>query len=212
MNITRSSMGGGGLIRQKNRSALLAAVATTSAAAASSFISLSHKPSSSSLPIALDIIPKRYIYDDAHDDNSRDITVSNSWRLSDYSRRSNTTIFTNAKRSFSSNNNSSSDDDQNNTTTPSPSSSQPTNNRRASSTTTWQPNQTTSTFTKMLNNNNNVATGRPSSNNTSNHNCKEIIKAYAQCVITKQNEGILTKGVCDKEYKALMDCFRAALG
>ena len=62
-------------------------------------------------------------------------------------------------------------------------------------------------------NNNNVASSRASGNNisnTNNHNCKEIIQAYAQCVITKQNEGVLTKGVCDREYKALMDCFRAA--
>ena len=214
MNITRSSIGSGGrLIRQKNKSALLAAIATSStAAAASSFItasSHSRKPSSSSLPIALDFISKRYKYDNAHDENSRDImTALASWRLSDYSRRNNntTTIISNAKRSFSSNSNSSSssDDDQNNTAT-----SQPTNNDNTV-TTLWQPNQTTLTFTKMLNNNTNVASGRPSSTNTNNHNCKEIIQAYAQCVITKQNEGVLTKGVCEKEYNALMDCFRAA--
>ena len=212
----------GGIIRQKNKSALAAVATTSTAAAAASFISLSHKPSSSSsssLPIALDFISKRYKYDNAHhNENSRDImTASTSWRLSDYSRRiSNTTIISNAKRSFTSNSSSSSkssssssssDNTQNITTTPSLS-LQPTNNRKASSTTIWQPNQTTSTFTKMLNTND--ASGRLSSNNTNNHNCKEIISAYAQCVITKQNKGVLTKGVCEKEYNALMDCFRAA--
>ena len=194
-------MGGGGLIirrsfcKNENRSALAAVTAATSAAAASSFTSLCHKPSSLSLPIAADVISKRYQYDNAHyNDNSRDMTAS---RLSDYSRHGNTTIIPNAKRSFSSDY-SSSDDNQNNIATPSSSS-------QKTATTLWQPNQTTTTFTKMLNNN--VSAGN---NSNSNKNCKEIIKAYAQCVITKQNEGILTKGVCEKEYNALMECFRAA--
>mmetsp|Transcript_18346 Transcript_18346/g.28796 ORF Transcript_18346/g.28796 Transcript_18346/m.28796 type:complete len:179 (-) Transcript_18346:423-959(-) len=56
--------------------------------------------------------------------------------------------------------------------------------------TAWQPNQTTSTFTKMQS------------------TCPDLMKAYAQCVISKQNEGVMEQGVCQKEYERLMDCFR----
>jgi hypothetical protein len=59
-----------------------------------------------------------------------------------------------------------------------------------SSTTSWQPNQTTTTFTKMQS------------------ICPEIIQAYATCVISKQNKGILVQGVCEQEYIKLMDCFK----
>ncbi len=58
--------------------------------------------------------------------------------------------------------------------------------------TAWQPNQTTSTFTKMQT------------------TCPDLMKAYAQCVISKQNEGVLEQGVCQEEYERLMDCFRMA--
>ncbi|KAK1743517.1 hypothetical protein QTG54_006138 [Skeletonema marinoi] len=57
-------------------------------------------------------------------------------------------------------------------------------------TTTWQPNQTTSTFTKMKS------------------TCPDLMKAYAQCVIQKQNEGVLEQGACQVEYEQLMECFR----
>ena len=57
-------------------------------------------------------------------------------------------------------------------------------------TTTWQPNQTTSTFTKMQS------------------TCPDLMKAYAQCVIQKQTEGVLEQGACEVEYEKLMDCFR----
>jgi len=64
------------------------------------------------------------------------------------------------------------------------------NNNDNDTTTAWQPNQTTSTFTKMKS------------------TCPELMKAYAQCVISKQNEGVMEQGVCQKEYERLMDCFR----
>ena len=54
----------------------------------------------------------------------------------------------------------------------------------------WQPNQLTSTYTKMQS------------------ICPDSIKAYAQCVISKQNEGVLEQGGCELEYGKLMDCFR----
>jgi hypothetical protein len=54
----------------------------------------------------------------------------------------------------------------------------------------WQPNQTTSTFTKMQS------------------ICPETLKAYATCVISNQNKGMLVQGVCNDEYTKLMDCFR----
>ena len=38
--------------------------------------------------------------------------------------------------------------------------------------------------------------------------CPDAMKAYAQCVIEKQNEGALTKGACDESFKKVMDCFR----
>eukprot|EP00986_Skeletonema_menzelii_P008020 scaffold3248_cov150-Skeletonema_menzelii.AAC.9 len=54
----------------------------------------------------------------------------------------------------------------------------------------WEPNLTTSMYTKMQS------------------TCPDVIKAYAQCVISKQNEGVLEQGVCETEYERLMDCFR----
>ena len=65
-----------------------------------------------------------------------------------------------------------------------------TNNNDKNTTTAWHPNQTTSTFTKMQS------------------TCPDLMKAYAQCVISKQNEGVLEQGVCQQEYERLMDCFR----
>eukprot|EP00574_Skeletonema_japonicum_P008365 CAMPEP_0201718258 /NCGR_PEP_ID=MMETSP0593-20130828/3812_1 /ASSEMBLY_ACC=CAM_ASM_000672 /TAXON_ID=267983 /ORGANISM="Skeletonema japonicum, Strain CCMP2506" /LENGTH=47 /DNA_ID= /DNA_START= /DNA_END= /DNA_ORIENTATION= len=38
--------------------------------------------------------------------------------------------------------------------------------------------------------------------------CPDLMKAYAQCVISKQNEGALEQSVCREEYETLMDCFR----
>ncbi|KAK1733011.1 hypothetical protein QTG54_016342 [Skeletonema marinoi] len=60
----------------------------------------------------------------------------------------------------------------------------------SATTNTWQPNQTTSTFTKMKS------------------TCPELMKVYAQCVIQKQNEGVLEQGACQVEYEQLMECFR----
>jgi len=55
-----------------------------------------------------------------------------------------------------------------------------------------KPNQTTSAFTEMT------------------LLCPQIIKSYASCVIQAQNNGMLQKqqGVCEEEYRQLMDCFR----
>mmetsp|Transcript_33021 Transcript_33021/g.67462 ORF Transcript_33021/g.67462 Transcript_33021/m.67462 type:complete len:178 (+) Transcript_33021:67-600(+) len=64
------------------------------------------------------------------------------------------------------------------------------NNSDTPTTNTWQPNQTTSTFTKMKS------------------TCPDLMKAYAQCVIQKQNEGVLEQGACQVEYEQLMECFR----
>lgn len=55
----------------------------------------------------------------------------------------------------------------------------------------WQPNQTTRIFQQM------------------ESICPDAMKAYAQCVIEKQNEGALTKGACDESFKKVMDCFRS---
>jgi hypothetical protein len=54
----------------------------------------------------------------------------------------------------------------------------------------YQPNQTTKIFTRM------------------EQQCPEVLKEYAQCVIEKQNNGVLVKGACDESFKRVMDCFR----
>ena len=54
----------------------------------------------------------------------------------------------------------------------------------------WQPNQTTRIFQRM------------------EKTCPDALKAYAQCVIEKQNNGVLVKGACDESFGKVMDCFR----
>jgi hypothetical protein len=55
----------------------------------------------------------------------------------------------------------------------------------------WQPNQTTTIFRKMEN------------------TCPDVMKAYAQCVIEKQNSGALIRDACAVQFQAVMDCFRS---
>mmetsp|Transcript_13749 Transcript_13749/g.29107 ORF Transcript_13749/g.29107 Transcript_13749/m.29107 type:complete len:120 (+) Transcript_13749:95-454(+) len=55
----------------------------------------------------------------------------------------------------------------------------------------WQPNQTTVIFQRM------------------EKNCPDVLKAYAKCVIEKQNSGALVQGACDEQFKAVMNCFRS---
>lgn len=54
----------------------------------------------------------------------------------------------------------------------------------------YQPNQTTKIFTRM------------------EQQCPEVLKEYAQCVIEKQNNGVLVKGACEDSFERVMDCFR----
>ena len=54
-----------------------------------------------------------------------------------------------------------------------------------------QPNQTTVIYQKM------------------EMKCPEIMTDYAKCVINKQNEGALIQGACEKEFIAVMDCFKS---
>ena len=55
----------------------------------------------------------------------------------------------------------------------------------------WQPNQTTQIYQRM------------------EQTCPDELKAYAQCVIQKQNNGALVKGSCEESFLKVMDCFRA---
>ncbi|KAL7433738.1 hypothetical protein ACHAXH_007352 [Discostella pseudostelligera] len=55
----------------------------------------------------------------------------------------------------------------------------------------WQPNQTTTIFQKM------------------ETTCPDAMKAYAQCVINKQNSGALTQDACAVQFRAVMECFRS---
>lgn len=55
----------------------------------------------------------------------------------------------------------------------------------------WQPNQTTQIYQRM------------------EQTCPAELKAYAQCVIQKQNDGALVKGSCEESFLKVMDCFRA---
>jgi hypothetical protein len=55
----------------------------------------------------------------------------------------------------------------------------------------WQPNQTTQIFQRM------------------EETCPGELKAYAQCVIEKQNSGALVKGACEESFLKVMDCFRS---
>ena len=54
----------------------------------------------------------------------------------------------------------------------------------------YQPNQTTLIFQRM------------------EQQCPQELKAYAQCVIEKQNNGALVKGACEESFGRVMDCFR----
>ena len=42
--------------------------------------------------------------------------------------------------------------------------------------------------------------------------CPDIIKAYARCVIDKQNSGALIQNACDDEFRRVRDCFRSVRG
>ena len=55
----------------------------------------------------------------------------------------------------------------------------------------YQPNQTTQIFQRM------------------EQHCPEVLKTYAQCVIEKQNNGVLVRGACDESFDRVMDCFRS---
>ncbi len=55
----------------------------------------------------------------------------------------------------------------------------------------WPPNQTTVIFQRMQ------------------IKCPDVIRAYARCVINKQNSGALINGACDEQFRAVMDCFRS---
>ena len=55
----------------------------------------------------------------------------------------------------------------------------------------WPPNQTTVIFQRMQ------------------VKCPDVIKAYARCVIDKQNNGALIRGACDEQFRAVIDCFRS---
>eukprot|EP00571_Detonula_confervacea_P015407 CAMPEP_0172305762 /NCGR_PEP_ID=MMETSP1058-20130122/6999_1 /TAXON_ID=83371 /ORGANISM="Detonula confervacea, Strain CCMP 353" /LENGTH=111 /DNA_ID=CAMNT_0013017467 /DNA_START=29 /DNA_END=364 /DNA_ORIENTATION=- len=55
----------------------------------------------------------------------------------------------------------------------------------------WQPNQTTVIFQRM------------------EDKCPDIMKAYASCVVDKQNSGALVQGACEEKFRAVMDCFRS---
>lgn len=55
----------------------------------------------------------------------------------------------------------------------------------------WQPNQTTVIFQRM------------------EKNCPDVLKAYAKCVIEKQNSGALVQGACDEQFQVVMNCFRS---
>ena len=39
--------------------------------------------------------------------------------------------------------------------------------------------------------------------------CPDIIKAYARCVIDKQNSGALIQNACEDEFRKVRDCFRS---
>ena len=55
----------------------------------------------------------------------------------------------------------------------------------------WKPNQTTTIFQRM------------------ESECPDVMTAYAQCVIEKQNTGALTQDACATQFHAVMDCFRS---
>ncbi len=55
----------------------------------------------------------------------------------------------------------------------------------------WQPNQTTVIFQRM------------------EKTCPDVMKAYAKCVIEKQNSGALVQGACDEQFQRVMNCFRS---
>ncbi|KAL3799789.1 hypothetical protein HJC23_010439 [Cyclotella cryptica] len=54
----------------------------------------------------------------------------------------------------------------------------------------WQPNQLTMIFQRM------EAT------------CPDDLKAYARCVVEKQNKGALVQGACEESFQRVMDCYR----
>lgn len=56
----------------------------------------------------------------------------------------------------------------------------------------WKPNQITTIFREM------------------EISCPDVMRAYAQCVVEKQNSGALIQGACDVQFTAVMDCFRSA--
>lgn len=39
--------------------------------------------------------------------------------------------------------------------------------------------------------------------------CPDVIKAYARCVIDKQNSGALIQNACEDEFRRVRDCFRS---
>jgi hypothetical protein len=39
--------------------------------------------------------------------------------------------------------------------------------------------------------------------------CPDVIKAYARCVIDKQNSGALIQNACEDEFHKVRDCFRS---
>ncbi|KAL7529617.1 hypothetical protein ACHAWF_003051 [Thalassiosira exigua] len=55
----------------------------------------------------------------------------------------------------------------------------------------WPPNQTTVIFQQM------------------EKECPDALKAYARCVIEKQNGGVLVQGACKEKFQAVMNCFRS---
>ena len=55
----------------------------------------------------------------------------------------------------------------------------------------WKPNQITTIYQAM------------------EIKCPDVLKEYAQCVINKQNEGVLVQGACEEKFMNVMDCFKS---
>ena len=41
--------------------------------------------------------------------------------------------------------------------------------------------------------------------------CPEAIRSYAKCVESKHTEDALKKGICEKEFSKLKECFRQSI-
>jgi len=39
--------------------------------------------------------------------------------------------------------------------------------------------------------------------------CPNLLKEYAQCVINKQNDGVLVQDACVEQFRMVMDCFKS---